>query len=238
LPALVPRLTGVGTRAVGFVVGRIQKTHHGQVLLAALHAETYKIHKTKGSVGGGGQRLLEKGHYIIVASAQDHGVVHIGSHAFEAVHQHLDNGTDIFVCMLGIDTVLLALGHHSGQIGSRLPVGNRAGDAYTSGGPGFLLQLVAALDHLPDGFRIKINIGDSAEEPFDGEAVDLGIAAQFVGVQGQGLQAVQQVILQGGYFGLLAADAGNVTTGAVGSLLTLVTEHAHGVSSLLVCCLN
>ncbi len=61
-------------------------------------------------IGGGSQRLLEEGQDFVIALAQDHGVIHVGCHTLQAVHQDLDDGTDIFVDMLGVDAVGLGLG--------------------------------------------------------------------------------------------------------------------------------
>ena len=96
--------------AVGIGVGGIQKAHDGQVLLAALHGQPDKIHQAQVGIGGGGQRLLEKSHDFVIAPAEDHGVIHIGRHTLQAVHKDLDDGTDVFIDVLGIDAVLLALG--------------------------------------------------------------------------------------------------------------------------------
>ncbi len=114
--------------AVGVGVGGVEQPHDGQVLLAALHGEADKVHQPEVGVGGGGQRLLEEGHDFVIAPAEDHGVVHVGGHPLEAVHEDLDDGTDIFIDMLGVDAVLLALGDHAGQVVGRFPVGNRVGD--------------------------------------------------------------------------------------------------------------
>ena len=96
--------------AVGVGVGGVEQPHDGQVLLAALHGEADEIHQAQVGIGGGGQRLLEEGHDFVIAPAQDHGVIHIGGHTLQAVHEDLDDGTDVFVDMLGVDAVLLALG--------------------------------------------------------------------------------------------------------------------------------
>ena len=136
-------------------------------------------------------------------------MIHVGGHPLQAVHQDLDHGTDIFIDMLAVDAVLLALGHHGGQVGRWLPIGHRTGDGdplQQGGGPGLFLELVALLDQLANGLCVEVHIGDGSEQPLDGEAVDLFVTAQLVGVEGQGFQAVQQQILQGGHIGLLATD--------------------------------
>ena len=178
-------------------------------------------------IGSGGQRLLEEGHDFVVAPAQDHGVIHVRGHTLQAVHQDLDHGTDIFVDMLGVDAVGLALADHAGQIIGRFPVGHRAGDGDAGSSLGLLFQLKAVLDDPADAGRLEVHVGDGGEEPLDGEAVDLGVAPQLVGIERQALQAVEQVILQCRHIRFLAAYARNVTPDSVCCLLALITKHTH-----------
>ncbi len=213
--------------AVGIGVGIVQQPHHGQVLLAALHRETYEIHQPQIGISGCCQRLLEEGHDFVIGFAEDHGVIHIGRHTLQAVHQDFNHGTDVFVDMLGVDAVGFALAGHAGQIVSRFPVGHRAGNSYTGCSLGLLLQLVALLDHAADTGRLEVNICDSCEKPLDRETVDLGVATQLVGIKRQAFQAVQQVILQCCNLRVFTAYTGNVTTDTVCCLFALVTKHAH-----------
>ena len=192
--------------AIGFVVNGVQKTHGSQVLLAAFHTETDKVHQTEVCVGGCGQRLVEEGHDVVIALTQDHGVIHIGSHPFKPEYQDLDHGTNIFVDMPGVDAVLFTLSNHAGQIVRGLPISHRTGNGGAGSGLGLFLQLVAFLNHCADYRRIKIDVGDRGKERLNGKTVDFGITAKLVGIQGQGLQAIQQMVLQGCHVGLLAAD--------------------------------
>jgi len=193
--------------AIGLVVSGVQKTHGGQVLLAAFQTETDKVHQAEVGVGGCGQRLLEECHDVVIALTQDHGVIHIGSHPFQPEYEDFDHGTNIFVDMPGVDAVLLSLSNHAGEIVSGFPLSHRSGNGGTGSGLGLFLQLVAFLNHSADGRRIKIDVGDRGEEHLNGKTVDFGIAAKLVGIQGQGLQAEEQMVLQGCHVRLLAADA-------------------------------
>ncbi len=223
---------------IGIGVGGVEQSHHGQVLLAALHGEADEVHQSQTRVGAGGQRLLEEGHDLIVAAAQDHGVVHIGGHPFQAVHENLDHGADVFVDVQGVEAVLLTLGDHAGQVVGRFPVSHRTGDGGARSGLCLFLQLVAALDHAADDCGVEVHIGDSREEPLDGKTVDLGVSSQFIGIERQGFQAVEQVVLQGRHIRFFSADAGNVAAGAVCCLLALITEHTHDDSSRGCDCSN
>ena len=108
-------------------MGVIEQSHDGQILLAAFHGKADKIHQTHVGIGRGGQRFLEKSHDFIIGPTEDHGMNHIGGHTFQAVHEDFDYGTDVFIDVLGVDTVSFTLSRHAGQISSRFPVGNRAG---------------------------------------------------------------------------------------------------------------
>ena len=194
-------------------------------MLAALHGKTDVIHQAEVRIGSCGQRLLEKSHNLIIGAAQDHCVIHICCHTFQTVHEDFDNGADIFVDMLGIDAVSISLCYHAVQIICRLPGGNFTRNRNACGCFSFFLQLVTLLDQTADTRCIKIYIGNGGEETFDGETVDFGVSADFVGIERQTFQAVKQMILQCCYLGIFTAYAGNIATCSICSLLTLITKH-------------
>ena len=99
-------------------------------------------------------------------------------------------------------------------------------------------EIIAAGQHFLDfGFKsggVKVRIRDRHEQGFQNLMVD---AAQLFAVEFalhndfcDSLQGIDQQILKLGDFFRFAADSPNLTACALGGLLTLIAEHAHGKS--------
>ena len=81
-----------------------------------------------------------------------------------------------------------------------------------------------------DGFPVEVGVGDGGEQVHGHQMVHIpadGFAGgtQGGGHSGQALGGVDQQILHGSHFRLLAADPHNGAAFAAGSFLTLITEH-------------
>ena len=191
---------------------------------------------------------MEEGIDPVVVLAEDLGVVGVGGDALEAVGEELLQAGDVVAepAPACLDRGGSALRDEpverrrraARRRGRRAPARRRR--LACAGRLVERLRPVAhgrgALDQAAQALGVEVDVGDGGEERFDDEDVDLAVARAEGGgamrVHGDALGGVDEQVLQGRGGSVLAADAGGGTTGALGGLLALITEHVHYAASM------
>ena len=186
--------------AEGGGVGAVQQRHTLEIHLPELHDERQPLLHGVGTVQLA-QALIKPRRDGRVFPAQVQAVVGVGGHALQAEEKRGAEGNGV-----GISLPKL----HKGSVPAAqlLPLGDDP------------------LCEAADGGAIKIHVGEGGEQTVHEQAVGLpGAAAAFLGGLGQAHQLIEQLILEIGGFGLLAAHTRADAAGASGGLLTLKAKH-------------
>ena len=192
--------TGGHRIAEGAGVGAVQQSHALKVHLAEFHDEGQPILHGVLLVDGA-QTPVEPVRHRLILIPQIQGMVGIGGHALHAEEQCGTQGDDVRLALPKIDHRRFAAAQ---MLTLRCdPVGEAA-----------------------DGGVVEVHVGQRGEKPVHQQAGRLAavLAPALRGLR-QPDQLTEQVILQIGGFGLLAAYAGADAALVAGGLLALETKH-------------
>ena len=188
--------------AEGAGVGLIQKSHALVVYLAKLQNKIQPFLDAVGLVQGG-QPLIKPGADLLVPITEIHGVVRVGCHALQPEQK---GG---------------AQRHHI-----RFPLPKPVNGSLFQGTILLKQGLFHPAGEGADGFIVKVDVGERGKQAVHQKAGDRFRELPLPKARlGQLDQPADQRILQGGGFGLLAANAGAHTAAAARGLLTLKAEH-------------
>jgi len=222
-------------------IAGVQHAHGLQVYFAHPKRHGRQCIDVRGLRSQERQRLVEEGIELLVLLAENHRVIRVGRHAFQAVQHQSLKTCDVRAQALDSfgDPGRLAQADQLIEVLGRFP---RTDLGEGLGLPGALAGLVVeALDLaryrgcLADQARqalgVEVDVRHRREQRFENENVNFTISGPKLpgrmGVSGDVLGRENQQVLQGGRLGILSAYAVRSTSLPTGRLLTLVTEHAH-----------
>ena len=214
--------------AVSGGIGFVQESHALYAVFPGFQSQSHQVIHALAVVQSGSQGPLDESIHFFVVLSQHVGMLAVGGQAFQAVGDQFPQGPDVFVFGgqdahgfgFGIEFAFVAVP----QSGSRQARGViQLGQQISFHSQGFF-------DPGNDGFPVEVGVGDGGEQVHGHQMVHIpadGFAGgtQGGGHSGQALGGVDQQILHGSHFRLLAADPHNGAAFAAGSFLTLITEH-------------
>ena len=178
---------------------------------------------------------MDEGVDLVVFLAQDLGVIGVGADPLDAEEQGVLQGEDVRVRRgVGFQAHRLGLLQHGFLVGSRRKGGRARGEIGLAArgldlGLQTVPQLHALLDEFNEPLGVEVHVGQGGKRRLDGKDIDLPVADADLAPRhrhlGQPLQAVDQQVLQGRHFGVLAAYPLNGAPHALRRLFTLIAKH-------------
>ncbi len=204
-------LAGLGTginrgrhrMAIVFHMTFIELAHHGQVVLAALHAQVDKIHQAELGIAGGGQGLFDKCGHFGVGLAENAGVIGIGRHTLKPVDENFYHRADIRIAVQVGNAEFLALDY---QIRCRDPGWGAFFKGWCLDAIGllegffaqtlsFIFKFGASNDNICKAGSVEVDIGHRCKQTLNQKRIESRIGSTeltgFTGKKSEPLQTVQ-----------------------------------------------